>query len=277
VIDINGNPLTSAPMSFSTTAGTLDQGFVTTDQNGTATTILRTSSAATVTAAVGAQAGSTTPPATGTPTTPAAPAASGQSSGSVTVNVSGAPSIVITPPATPPGAGLPASFTIAITAATANGSAIRNVRVNWGDGGSQDLGVVTGSAVVSHVYDIAQNYVVTVTATDSFGNSVTVSSFVTVIPVGSPTVNVTASVPTTPNPITTVTFTIQVTPPTGVGIRNATIDYGDHQSDTLGGVNGTITKTHTYTHTPNQPYTVSVTVEDTLHRLTTGTTTIVVP
>src|SRR6266550_4562096 len=53
VIDINGNPLSSAPTSFSTTAGTLDQTFVTTDQNGTATTILRTSSAATVTAAVG--------------------------------------------------------------------------------------------------------------------------------------------------------------------------------------------------------------------------------
>jgi len=67
-LDINGNALTSAPVTFSTTAGTLDQGFGTTDQNGTAAVILRTSTAATVTAAVGVQAGSstgTTPPPTG--------------------------------------------------------------------------------------------------------------------------------------------------------------------------------------------------------------------
>ena len=81
-LDVNGNPLSSAPVTFSTTAGTLDQGFLTTDQSGLATTVLRTSSNATVTAAVGAQAGSTTPttpPATGGGTT-TPPASSGQAS-----------------------------------------------------------------------------------------------------------------------------------------------------------------------------------------------------
>src|SRR5215475_247943 len=67
VIDINGNPLTSAPVTFSTTAGTLEQVAVSTDANGVATAVLRTTTAATVTVAVGAQAGSstggTTPPA----------------------------------------------------------------------------------------------------------------------------------------------------------------------------------------------------------------------
>src|SRR5260221_4689692 len=47
VIDINGNPLSSAPVSFSTTAGSLDQGSATTDQNGAATATLRTTTAAT--------------------------------------------------------------------------------------------------------------------------------------------------------------------------------------------------------------------------------------
>jgi len=75
-----------------------------------------------------------------------------------------------------------------------------------------------------------------------------------------------------------VTFTIQVTPPTGVGIRNVRIEYGDGKFDTLGGVNGTITKQHTYSnHLPSQDFPVSVTVEDTLGRFTTGTTVITVP
>jgi len=69
VIDINGNPLSSAPVTFSTTVGSLEQVAVSTDANGVATAVLRTSAAATVTVAVGAQAGSstggTTPPAAG--------------------------------------------------------------------------------------------------------------------------------------------------------------------------------------------------------------------
>jgi hypothetical protein len=64
-LDINGNALSSAQVNFTTTSGTLDQGLVTTDLSGLASTILRTSSNATVTAAIGAQAGSTTPPPTG--------------------------------------------------------------------------------------------------------------------------------------------------------------------------------------------------------------------
>ena len=279
-LDVNGNALSSAPVSFSTSAGVIDQSFATTDQNGLATTTLRTSTNATVTAAVGAQAGSTTPPATGTPTTPTTPttpSTSGTASGSVTVNVSGAPTLLITPPATPPGEGLPATFTIAVTAATANGSVVRDVTVNWGDGTSQSLGVVTGNAIVSHIYRTAAVYQINVAVTDSFGNVVNQSTSVTVIPVALPTVNVTPSVPTTPSNPTNVTFTIQVTPPTGVNITKATIAYGDGVVETLGGINGTITKTHQYNHTPGQSFNVEVRVEDTLGRTTTGTTTISIP
>jgi PKD domain-containing protein len=282
-LDINGNPLTSAPMTFSTTAGILDQGFATTDQNGTASTTLRTTSQATVTAAVGAQAGSstggggtTTPPATGTTPTPAA---SGQASGTVIVNVSSAPTLLITPPSSPPGEGLPATFTIAVTAATTNGSAVREVTVNWGDGPPQSLGVVTGNAVVSHIYATAGTYRIVATVTDTFGNVVSTSTSVTVIPVALPTVNITASVPVTPNPLgQNVTFTIQVTPPTGVSIRNASINFGDGTpTENLGGLSGTITKTHRYTAPSGSSFNITVAVEDTLGRTTTGTTSITLP
>jgi hypothetical protein len=286
-LDVNGNPLVAAPVNFSTSAGTIDQSFVTTDQSGLAATILRTSTTATVTATVGVQGGSsTTPPTTTTvPTTtnppstptPTPPAASGQQQGSVTVNVSSAPGLVITPPTTPPGEGLPAAFTIAVTAATTNGSAIRDVTVDWGDGSTQNLGVVTGNAIVSHIFAVAGTYQVVVRVTDTFGNVISQSTSVTVIPVALPTVNITPNVPTTPSNPTSVTFNIQVTPPTGVNIRNAVIDYGDNIRETLGGVNGTIIKQHQYSHTPGQSFTIALTVEDTLGRSTTGTTTIVIP
>ena len=189
-LDINGNALSAAQVNFSTSTGTLDQGFVTTDQSGLASTILHTSSNATVTAAIGALAGSTTPPATGgggtTPPAPA-PSTSGQASGTVLVNVSSAPGLTITPPASPPGEGLPASFTVDVTAATTNGSPIRDVNVNWGDGSpSQSLGVVT-KAVVAHIFEKAATYRITATATDTFGNTVSTSTSVTVIPVALPT------------------------------------------------------------------------------------------
>jgi adhesin/invasin len=278
-LDVNGNPLTSAPVNFSTTSGTIDQAFGTTDQNGLATTTLRTATTATVTAAIGAQAGSTTPPSTGTPTTPTtptSPSTSGQASGTTTVTVSGAPTLLITPPSTPPGQGLPATFTIAVTAAAANGSFVRDVTVDWGDGTSQSLGTVTGNATVSHIYTNARVYQVTVRATDTFGNVVTQSTSVTVIPVALPTINITPSVPATAGANgTNVTFTIQVTAPAGVNIQSTQIDFGDNITNNLGAVNGTVTVTHVYT--VHGAVTVRVIVVDTLGRTTVGTTSIVVP
>ena len=66
-----------------------------------------------------------------------------------------------------------------------------------------------------------------------------------------------------------------MTSPAGVNIRNAIINYGDQQTATLGGVNGRIVNSHVYAG--HGPFTVSVTVEDTLGRFTTGTTSIIVP
>jgi Bacterial Ig-like domain (group 1)/PKD domain len=278
VFDINGNALNNAPVSFTTTAGSLANALVITNAIGRATTTLTTSQQATVTGSVGAQAPATTtptPPSTGggtTPTTPTTPTSSGQASGSVTVTISAVPTLVITPPATPPSAGLPAAFTFAVTVPAQNGSAVREVTVDWGDGDRQNLGAVTGNAVVSHVYDNAGTYAVTGTVTDASGNTSTVSTSVTVIPVPAPTVVITFSpVPARANAATT--FTIQVTVPAGISVVNTVIDFGDGQSQNLGGLTGSSPPIpHVYTSTGT--FTARVTVTDSTGRTTIGSTSV---
>src|SRR4051812_44383089 len=164
VIDGKGKPPGHVPGSFSTTAGSLNDTVVNSDQSGTAQTTLRTSQTATVTASVGATATSGGGGGTTTPTTPATGSVSGQASGTVTVGVSASPGLVITPPTTPPSVGLPATFTFAVTPATTNGSAVRDLTVNWGDGTTpQDLGQVTGTATATHVFRSSGTYVITAT------------------------------------------------------------------------------------------------------------------
>jgi hypothetical protein len=143
VADINGSALPSAPVFFTSTAGNLANSVVTTEADGSARTSLTTSVQATVTATVGVQGTSGATGSTGN--------TSGTASGSVTVNVSAAPGLVITPPATPPNVGLPANF-IRGDGGYHQWQRGRNLRVDWGDGISRDLGAVTGSSVQSHVY-----------------------------------------------------------------------------------------------------------------------------
>jgi PKD domain/Bacterial Ig-like domain (group 1) len=280
VFDINGNALNNAPVSFTTTAGSLANALVITNAVGRATTTLTTSQQATVTGSVGAQAPATptptpTPPSNGggtTPTTPTTPTSSGQASGSVTVTVNAVPTLVITPPETPPSAGLPAAFKFAVTVPAQNGSAVREVTVDWGDGDRQNLGAVTGDAVVSHVYEKAGTYPVTGTVTDTSGNTSTVSTSVTVIPVPAPTVVITFSpIPARANTVTT--FTIQVTVPAGISVVNTTIAFGDGQSQNLGGLSGSSPPIpHVYTSTGT--FTASVTVTDSTGRTTIGSTSV---
>jgi hypothetical protein len=97
----------------------------------------------------------------------------------------------------------------------------------------------------------------------------------------SPTISITPSVPGTcsgAGTSCTVSFQIQVTPPTGVGITNASINFGDGNTAQLGGVSGTVTQSHTYTGaSAHGSPTVSVTVHDTLDRDTTGQTSFTLP
>lgn len=281
VLDINGNPLSSVPVTFVSTAGSLADATKTTDSSGVARTTLTTTQQSTVTASVGAQGTTgggtgTTPPSTGGTgsTTPTA----GQASGTVTVTVLNAPTIVITQPTTAPSAGLPSTYTFAVTAASSNGSAVRDVTVNWGDGRIQDLGAISGSVPVSHIYDTAGSYVITATLQDVSGNVINVGSPVSVIQTALPTVVVTAtSIPSVHSQFMPVTFQIQVTTPTGVTIQSGKIEWGDGQVNEQV-INGTITVQHTYAPTgTGQSFTVKVTVTDSLGRTPFGSTTITLP
>src|SRR5206468_205591 len=100
-----------------------------------------------------------------------------------------------------------------------NGSTVRDVTVNWGDGSAVvDLGAISGSTSITHAFLSANNYIVTVTLVDNAGNTQTVSSPVTVVATPLPTVIVTPTVPTGSR---TASFQIQVTTPNGVGIQDA--------------------------------------------------------
>ena len=92
----------------------------------------------------------------------------------------------------------------------------------------------------------------------------------------SPTIIITpTNVPTVHAATMNVTFQIQVTAPTGVGIQDATIDFGDGTVSDLGGLNGTVTIQHPYTSAGSKD--VRVTVKDTLGRTTIGSTSITLP
>jgi adhesin/invasin len=273
VLDINGNILAGAPVAFSTTAGTLNLLVATTDSNGNAQTTLTTSQQATVSAFVGAQGGSSTPPPTNGGTNPPAgggTTTTGQATGSVTVTVTAAPTLVITPPTSPPNTGLPASFTFAVTN-VANGAVARSVIVEWGDGSSQNLGAVSGNAVVSHVYGSPGNFTINATMTDSTGNVTTVSTTVSVIQSATPTVIVT---PTPQNALVNqqVTFAINISQPSGITINSVTIDFGDGVVQSLGGFSGIISVPHIYTTAGTR--TVTVTATDSTGRTTQGTNTV---
>jgi hypothetical protein len=156
---------------------------------------------------------------------------------------------------------------------------VRNVRVSWGDGVVQDLGAIVGNAVVSHTFSGTGSYNITATLTDAAGNTTTVSTAVNVIPVASPTILITPSVPSSCTGVgsCTVTFAVQVTPPTGVGVVSANIDFGDSVVSGLGGLSGSATVPHTYAATVHGGQTVTVTVVDTIGRTTQGFTTVVLP
>ncbi len=186
--------------------------------------------------------------------------------------------LTITPPTTSPSAGLPAVFQIGI-GTLPPGDQVRNIHINWGDTNSQDLGSISASTNVSHVYLTANTYTVTGTLTDTAGNSVTNSTSVTVIPVAQPTIIITATVPTTHSATENVTFQIQISVPTGVTVTASSIDFGDGTSSNLGGATGTINLTHQYSVPPaGVTRTITVSVTDSTGRpATTGQTTIILP
>jgi PKD repeat protein len=145
LLDADGNRVAGVPVSFSTTAGTLTAGTVTSGDQGEARTRLTTTRQATVTATAGAA----------TPAT-------------VTVNVNSAPSVGITATPPSPTAGQAATFTFTITPGT-NPAAVRDLTIDFGDGERLTLTSPTNTATIAHTYEDGGTYTVTATVTDVNG------------------------------------------------------------------------------------------------------------
>ncbi len=189
VEDVSGTGLSGISVTFTTDNGTLTPPTATTDSLGMATTTLNAPRTAKVTASV---AGKTA---------------------DVTVTLNPRTGITIAGPTTTIAAGLPATFTVGV-GTTAN---IRDVTVNFGDGGQQSLGAISGSTTIQHTYTEANTYVVRATATDATGFTEQVSTSITILPAQPPSVTIQG--PQTARVGETVLFTANVQGATSTILR----------------------------------------------------------
>lgn len=169
VENVSGAGVPGVAVTFTADAGSLSPTTATTNSDGVATTTLTTSQRATITANI---AGKTA---------------------TVVVGLNPRTGITLAGPTTPVAAGVPASFTVGVSA-TAN---IRNVTIDFGDGSSQGLGALSGSTTVQHTYNTSGSFTVTATASDASGFSEQVATSVTILPAQPPAVTISVS---NPNP-----------------------------------------------------------------------------
>jgi hypothetical protein len=159
-----GVALPGLMVAFSTDNGVLSSSTAVTDNSGTATTTLTTSTTAKVTANV-----------------------SGKTA-EVTVNLRPRTGVTLAAPTTPVSAGVPATFTVGVSA-TAN---VRDVIIDFGDGESRSLGAITQPTPIQHTYLEAGTFPVRATAIEATGFTETVGTVITILPAQPPTVTITA-------------------------------------------------------------------------------------
>jgi PKD repeat protein len=161
VLDAAGNRIPGVSVAFASTAGSLSQSSAITDGNGEARTQLTTTREASVTATAGAAATAT-----------------------LTVPVASRPTVSITAPQ-PLTAGQTAQFGFAVSA---QGAAIRQLAINFGDGERLTLTSPADSTTVVHTYAEAGTYTITATVTDVSGESSTDTEIIQVQPPASLTI-----------------------------------------------------------------------------------------
>lgn len=244
VVDASGNPIAGVPVTFSTTAGSFSATVVNTDSSGTARTTLTTNAPASVTATAG-----------------------GSTSTAVSITTSARPTVSISASGTPTEGGV---TTLSITANAGTGGApLQTVVVNYGDGTSDDLGAVSGTVTVQHVYGDEGSYTPTVTATDTSGASATASTVIFVQPM---LVTPAVTGKTASGGNTTVDFAATVSP-TGTSIASYTWDFGHGAPLTTSAPNAE----HEYPNSPSKNYTVKVTARSSTGHASSGTTTVRIP
>jgi hypothetical protein len=252
VLDEPGNPVPGLPVSFTATKGTLSPGLATTDNNGEARTTLTTSETSTVTA----QAGTATGPGT---LTIAAP-------GSIALTSTPAPPATVE-------AGQPVTFTVT----PASGFFFSDVVVNFGDGQTENLGVVSAARTFTHIYNARGNYTVTARANGPNGST---SASVTVTVTDRAPLQV--SLAAAPNPVALLgirgltTLTATVTPTAGATaapIARVEWDFGDNTPIATGTA---LTINHEYPPVAPQSYVATVRVVTTDGREGSASTTVLV-
>jgi hypothetical protein len=241
VFDASGNPLVGVPVTFTTTAGSFSAAVVNTDSAGRASTNLMTSRESTVTATAG-----------------------GTTSTGLTISITVRPTVSITlASGTTAVAGGITTFSVTVNSAT-NGAPLQSVVVDYGDGSSDDLGAISGTVAVQHIYDSAGSYTPSVTATDTVGATATSSTVLVVQPL---LVSITA---TQGSNVKTFTFAANISP-AGSQVASYTWTFGDGSGITT----SSATTSHTYTSSGDK--TVRVTVRTPTNQTANGSTSITVP
>ena len=222
VQDQQGNPISGVPVSFSVTAGTasLSVPSAVTDPYGNATTMV----SATSSGASGTTTGSVTITGTAGGGTGATGSAA-PTAGTVTITFAPHETISITPVGSTITVSTPMAFTVT---PGANGI-VTDVTVDFGDGGTTDLGALSAAQTVGYIYGSVRSF--TATATATFADGFTTSQSVPIV-VGPYSISVTAS-PTSTGESVPVLFSTALLPAT-VSIPTYSWDFGDGNSRTCG-------------------------------------------
>jgi adhesin/invasin len=215
-LDASGNRLVGVPITFSSDAGTLSGSSAITDASGEARVTLTTDRQAVVTARAA------------------------DKNATVTVAVATAATVELsTSPANP----VPFASPVTLTVRPAPNTSPRVV-VSWGDGSSEDLGIVAAARSATHTYQAAGSYTITATATAD-GQSFTTATAVIVAPRAALNATLTPS-DTTPGMCQPVTFTAAVkegTADAAVSTYQWTIDSSADSEDESLTTNGpTVTR-----------------------------------
>ena len=209
VTDEGGSGVGGVPVTFSTDRGSVSPSTSTTDANGVATATLTTTGTSKVTARAGAQSGEAT----------------------VTVNARSLASFTAAPTSAP--AGAPVVFTVTPT----TGANIANVRVDFGDGDSVNLGALTTAQTVPHAYRAPNFYTATATATEPGGGDG--GSLSTNVLISSLTVGLAVS----PLPEVNSPVTVTATVPAGTAVDHYVFTFND--GTVIETTNNAVTRTFT--------------------------------
>lgn len=127
------------------------------------------------------------------------------------------PTVSITASASTGSVGVPISFTV--TPALTPPQPITDVTVDFGDGGTRSLGVISSAATVVRSYAAEGTYTVTATVTDQSGGRGSATTQVAIGRAAAPSVTLFSQTTGTTNGAGSKTFTITVAAATGLSIR----------------------------------------------------------